>query len=366
MKIRIRISGETVKQLLEALHKAYKSGDAGMVRRINALLDVSRGDTAEMIAEKHGVSVSSVYGWVKALLIEGMSSLKPRWRGGRPTKLTPSQRQQLKTWLEAGTQAAGYPTGCWSALLVQDLIQRTFGVLYNVHYVCELLKALGFSYQKARFVSDHQDDVKRFVWLTQVFPAFRQQAQAAGGLLLFGDEASFAQWGSLSYTWAPLGQQPTVTTGGKRRGYKVFGLIEMFSGQLFFQATEGKFNAASYIDFLASVLAQTHQPLFLVQDGAKYHVARAVSLFFHQHAHRLTVLQLPSYSPDYNPIEFLWRAVKRRTTHNVYFAEFAHLITAVETALTYFQSQPDYIQSLFSRYRDDTALLPIVLPALAA
>jgi len=200
MNIRIRISADTVKQMMSALQKAYKSGDARMVKRIAVLLDFSRGDTPDEIASKHGVAVSSVYTWLKQLLIEGLRGLKPTWRGGRPAKLTPNQRQRLSQWLQAGPQATGYPTGCWSALLVQDLIQREFGVLYNAHYLCHLLNSLGFSYQKARFISDHLDEVKRFLWLTQVFPDLKRQAQAAGGLLLFGDEASFAQWGSLSYT----------------------------------------------------------------------------------------------------------------------------------------------------------------------
>jgi transposase len=355
MNIRIRMSRETVKELMNALQKAYKSGDAAMVRRVAVLLDVSRGDRPDAIATKHGVSVASVYAWLKALLSEGLASLKPRWRGGRPRKLTASQRQQVSQWLKAGPQAAGYPCGCWSALLVQDLIQREFGVLYNAHYLCQLLKTLGFSYQKARFVSDHLDEVKRLVWLTQVFPEFKRQAQAAGGLLLFGDEASFAQWGSLAYTWAPVGQQPAVPTSGKRRGYKVFGLIEFFSGWLFYQGIEGRFNAASYILFLTALLHRTTQPLFLVQDGAKYHTAHAVQLFFAAHRDRLTAVRLPSYSPDYNPIEFLWRAIKRRTTHNVYFPEFTRLVTSVEDALAYLQTQPEYVKSLFTLYLDEMA-----------
>jgi len=352
MTIRIRIGSETVKQLMKALHQAYKSGDTRMVKRIAALLEFSRGDTPEQIASKHGVAVSTVYDWLKQLLSAGLASVKAHWRGGRPKKLTRKQRQQLSPWLQAGSQAAGYPTGCWSALLVQDLIQREFGVLYNAHYLAEMLKTLGFSYQKARFVSDHLDEVKRFRWLTEVFPIFKRQAQAAGGLLLFGDEASFAQWGSLGYTWAPIGQQPTVQTSGKRRAYKVFGLIEWFSGRLFFQGIAGRFNAASYIAFLGGVFEQTSHPLFLVQDGAQYHTAQAVKPFFHQHAARLHVAQLPSYSPDYNPIELLWRAVKRRTTHNVYFPEFSGLVTSVEAALVALQTQPEYVKSLFTFYLD--------------
>lgn len=133
MNIRIRVSAATVKQLMQGLHKAYQSGDARMVKRIAVLLDFSGGVSVEALASKHDVSVSSIYAWLKLLLSEGMASLKPTWRGGRPSKLTPTQRQQLSQRLKAGPQAAGYPTGCWSGLLVQDLIQREFGVLYNAH-----------------------------------------------------------------------------------------------------------------------------------------------------------------------------------------------------------------------------------------
>jgi transposase len=355
INIRIRISTEMVKQMTQALHKAYKSGDAKMIRRILVLLDYSRGDSPDTIASRHGVGLSSVYAWLKQLLVSGLASLKPRWKGGRPGKLSKSQKKRLCELIKAGPQASGYPCGCWSGLLIQDLIWQAFGVLYNAHYVCDLLKSLGFSYQKARFVADHLDETKRLLWMKQTFPELKQQAQAAGASLLFGDEASFAQWGSLSYTWAPIGQQPVVPTSGKRKAYKVFGLIDFFSGRLFYQGIEGKFNSESYIAFLEAVLNQTSQPLFLVQDGARYHVSKLTRRFFQEQAGRLTVAQLPGYSPDYNPIEFLWRALKRRTTHNVYFPEFAALIASVEDALAFFQTRADYVKSLFTIYLDEMA-----------
>ncbi len=191
---------------------------------------------------------------------------------------------------------------------------------------------------------------QRAAWLAYTFPAWRAQAEAAGGLLLFGDEASFAQWGSLGYTWTRVGQQPVVKTTGKRKAYKVFGLIELFSGRLFYQGSEGRFNGQSYSAFLTTVLAQTTEPLFLVQDGAPSHRAAPVQAFFAQHRDRLHVLRLPSYSPDYNPIEFLWRATKRSATHNRSFPAFPDLIASVEDALAAFARQPDRVRTLFGRY----------------
>lgn len=41
--------------------------------------------------------------------------------------------------------------------------------------------------------------------------------------------------------------------------------------------------------------------------------------FFAAQAERLTTFQLPSYSQDFNPIEFLWKKVKKQATHLKYF-----------------------------------------------
>jgi transposase len=228
--------------------------------------------------------------------------------------------------------------------------------------VSDLLKGLGFSFQKARFISGHLDEERRRVWLAHTWPQILKQARAVGGLILFGDEASFAQWGSLGYTWARRGQQPVVQTSGKRRAYKVFGLIEFFSGQFFYAGLTGKFNSESYIAFLTQVLEQTTAPLLLIQDGARYHTSKATRQFFAAHADRLTVFQLPSYSPDYNPIEYLWRNVKQDATHLKYFPTFESLMSSVEETLTDFQTLPAQVKGLFGRYLE---LMADSLPAVA-
>lgn len=350
LNARILISKETVNELIKTLHQAYKAGDSALVRRVSALLSLSRGEKAEEIAATLGVAQSSVYGWLKQLMVEGVAGLKPRWKGGRPAKLTPRQRQRLGEMIDAGPQAAGFRSACWNSVMIQEVIMREFGKLYNVHYVSELLKGLGFSFQKARFISGHLDEARRREWLAQTWPQILRQARAVGGLILFGDEASFAQWGSLGYTWARRGQQPVVQTSGKRRAYKVFGLIEFFSGQFFYRGIPDKFNSDSYTAFLAQVLEHTTAPLLLIQDGARYHTSKATRQFFAAHATRLTVFQLPSYSPDYNPIEYLWRNVKRDGTHLKYFPSFEALTDSVEQTLTAVQAHPEQVKRLFGRY----------------
>jgi hypothetical protein len=136
----------------------------------------------------------------------------------------------LTELVKAGSLEAGYTTGCWTSLLIQQLILREFGVLYNRPYVCELLHNLGFSFQKAKFVSDHLDEEARQKWQKKMWPEILRLAEEKNALILFGDEVSFAQWGALGHTWAPVGQQPVVKTTGKRKGYKVFGALDFSLG----------------------------------------------------------------------------------------------------------------------------------------
>ena len=365
-RVSIRITAATSKQLRGVLARASQAGDLPLVKRVSALLAIGRGEAVEAIAASVGVGATSVYGWLRTFLLEGTAGLRVHWRGGRPPKLTPPQRRRLAEVVEAGPEAAGFPTGCWHALLLQQVIWREFRVTYSVHYVATLPRNLGCSFQKARFVSDHLDELRRQEWLLTTWPAWRQQAEAARGWLLFGDEASFAQWGSLGYTWARVGHQPVVRTTGRRRAYKVFGLIEFFSGRLLYRGLDGTFNAASYQAFLEGVLAPTTAPLFLVQDGAPSHRAAALQPFWHAHRGRLFVTQLPSYSPDYNPIEFLWRTTKRTATHNRYFPEFAALIASVEEALAYFAAHPERVKALFGRYLDAMAAPAATTTPIAA
>ena len=59
---------------------------------------------------------------------------------------------------------------------------------------------------------------------------------------------------------------------------------------------------------------------------------------------------MPSYSPDYNPIEHLWKKVKTKATHNRYFAQFSKLVSSVEAALSVFDEQPQEILHLMGFY----------------
>lgn len=66
-------------------------------------------------------------------------------------------------------------------------------------------------------------------------------------------------------------------------------------------------------------------------------------------------LSTAPYSPDYNPIEHLWRRVKRQATHNRYFATFEALMSGVEVALQALSARPSEVIALAGTVLDTWA-----------
>lgn len=346
-RFRLSITTPQRKALDHKLKTAQQLGDLRTIKFALAVLAVAHYASTEQAAVVLQLSVAQVEHYAHQFLCYGVAGVAFKKAPGRPPKLTKTQKRQLSQFIEDGPAKCGFNGNCWRSPMVQQLILEKFGVTYNVFYIAELLKNLGFSYQKAAFVSEHLNPEVRRAWKQAVWPEALRQARAKNALLLFGDEASFPQWGTLTYTWARKGTQPLVKTSGKRKGYKVFGLIDYFSGRFFHCATTGKLNSASYEAFLRQVLAQTTQHIVLLQDGARYHTSAALKQFFAQHAARLTVFQLPSYSPDFNPIEKLWKKIKEQDTHLHYFPDFAALVEKVDAALIKFGDRPAEILALF-------------------
>ncbi len=350
-QIHVRIEKRTRKNLEMARRSAAQAGDLHTVKRTTAVLALADGYTAGDVAKLVDVSPKSVVQWLKTFWLRGVDGLKSKKSPGRPSKLTKTQRKELHQLIVDGPHEAGFPGACWRSPMIQDLILRKFKVFYSARYISQLLRNMGFSYQKAKFAADKKNPEKRKEWLEKQWPEIMTLAKQKNSLVLFGDEASFPQWGSLTYTWALKGHQPVVETSGKRRGYKVFGLIDYFTGRFFFKGhDEGKLNSDAYASFLKAVLAKTRKHIILIQDGARYHTSGAMKSFFASREARLTVYQLPSYSPDYNPIEKLWKKIKEKDIHLHHFPTFESLKAKVQSALLRFRDLQAEIIPLFGFY----------------
>jgi transposase len=128
----------------------------------------------------------------------------------------------------------------------------------------------------------------------------------------------------------PEDKDPVLVHAPTRKSVACFGAVQLRTGKLC-TALELKFNAISFGRFLRRLLKHrgAGKRLVVLLDNAKYHHARVLHPWLEQHQEVLTLLFLPPYSPELNPIERVWKLARRLATHNKYFPTLDRLTQAV-------------------------------------
>jgi hypothetical protein len=148
-------------------------------------------------------------------------------------------------------------------------------------------------------------------------------AGATGAWVCSEDEAAHTRRPPKARTWARCGQTPVVAVSGKGSEWvSVAGLICLrpaTRGRLFYRVRvhrgrKGERRSLSEADYASLVTAahnQLHAPIVLVWDNLNTHVSAVMREFIDAHRQWLTVVRLPDYAPELNPVEGVWSHMKR-------------------------------------------------------
>ena len=145
------------------------------------------------------------------------------------------------------------------------------------------------------------------------------------------DECHFQQHGSCCAMWVPPENKDPITLHPPtRKSMALFGAVNVLSGKLMYML-EPKFNAETFHNFLAKLFRHKYigKKMTIVLDNARYHHAVLLAPFLDARKSRLSLVFLPPYSPDLNPIERVWKLTRRLCTHNQYFPSLDDLIKTV-------------------------------------
>jgi hypothetical protein len=91
-----------------------------------------------------------------------------------------------------------------------------------------------------------------------------------------------------------------------------------------------------------------HPRVVLLIDNAPWHRGKPIDDALRDNQH-LEFQRLPSYSPQLNPIERLWKVLRRRATHNRLFDTLDDLRRSIRSSLSYYQTMRDRVRTLLSR-----------------
>ena len=155
-------------------------------------------------------------------------------------------------------------------------------------------------------------------------------AQAGQGHVFFVDAAHFVFGTFLCCLWSFT--RVFVRAASGRQRFNVLGAWNAITRELTYVANTTVVNTETMCELLRSIAAQNLVgPITLVLDNARYQRNAAVQALAAKLG--ITLLYLPSYSPNLNLIERLWKFVKRRALYGRYHPTFAEFRTAIEEQL---------------------------------
>jgi transposase len=175
-------------------------------------------------------------------------------------------------------------------------------------------------------------------------PQSKKKARAEDATIVFEDEASFRQSTTLHQTWAPVNSQPKIPCHGKRNSLKVYGGVCPQNCQFDYRIQKHYFDSEDYIAYLEDSLARTFyrkgHRIFLIHDNASYHKGPEVLSWAEKYKKYIHVEPLPTYSPELNAAEKIWKYTRKEATHNQYFEEEKELYNALKSTFAGIKRDP--------------------------
>jgi len=156
-----------------------------------------------------------------------------------------------------------------------------------------------------------------------------KQAATGRRTVLFVDAVHFVYGPFLGCLWCLVRLFIRAPAGRKR--YSVLAALNAITHKVHRVTTTATINAESVCTLLRHLAVAVGGPITLVLDNARYqHCALVQDLAA---TLRIELLFLPSYSPNLNLIERVWKFVKKECLASRYLSSFEAFIEAIDTCL---------------------------------
>lgn len=301
--------------------------------KASTILMLSYGDYPEDISARLGISVSTVYNYQKRYsempLDEFLKDNYQPYEG----LLTPEQLAQLKTEL---SQYLYITTS-----EVKEFIRHEFGIDMACSSISKMLDRLGFSYKKTRLVPGKADPVKQSEWVEKFQKIVSQLPE--NEIVVFIDAVHPMHNTKSEYGWILKGEDFEILANSGRSRLNINGAINVLNPSEVYIQEDDRINAQSNISLLEQIIeAHPGATVRVFSDNARYNHSRILKDWLKEHP-EIIFDHIPAYSPNLNPIERLWKFMKKKVINSYYYETFVEF---KEEILNFFKNIAQYAEDL--------------------
>ena len=302
-----------VKYTLQEIENMYrKEMDVKAKLRLLCAIHRKKGRTILDIADITNLPKSTVSDYLNRIE-KDLSLLYDKKNKGAIPKLSTQQQEKLLAALSEEPFKVDIPFIFWTTVLVKYYIRREFKKTFTLHGIRKILYRMGFTRQKPRqmhYKGNKEEQRKFKKKLRRIIRKYSKN----GYEVFFLDETSFMLMHYLTHVWFPKGKRPIKRYAFDHRT-RVFAFGALSFDKIITEITPSP-NSTNFIKFLQNLHAK-YKKLLLVMDNVSAHFTKMAKVFYKQH--NIKVVPLPKYSPQCNPIELYWRAVKKWIANKEFF-----------------------------------------------
>lgn len=292
-----------------------------------------------------GKNYETILAWVRAYNKYGLEGIEIDKQHGRPSRLTEEQKEELKRTVQCSPRSIGLKFSNWNCRNLSWWIFKKFHIKLCKEAVRRILHKLGFVLIKPVYKYVLADKKERTAFLDDFKHVFSNLSKK--DILLFLDESTVKQHPNIRAKWVLKGTREYVKTFGNHAKTYVFGAVCHAVGKVFHMKSR-KMNSEFFMKFVNHLIAMNpEKKLVIVLDNAPWHKSKKSLSFLEKMKKKIDVLWLPTYSPDFNPIEHLWNFMKSIMS-NFFFPTMKELNNTINYFFKGLYRQKEKIMTLCS------------------
>jgi transposase len=321
------------------------------LERLIFIRDLYSGTDVETAAKKLGRCRATGYNWLSEWNRNGPEGIEPRFKGGRPLKLSEAQLTDLRHRLQARSS--------WTMRDAGKLIRDVYGVEYSDDSVSRILRMLGMRFGKpyprdyrrpgdaeARLKHTLDDALSKLDDMEALGPGEDGRVRVDLGDVVVGflDECSPQTCANTVRVYSF--DKPIVVRDTKKyrantiafyapHGVSVAGFLE----------NSRKENVCGFLEDVKE--CNPDGRIVMVLDNFPSH--RAVLTREKAEELGIVLAFLPPWSPDLNPIEQLWRCLKREVSV-AFFRSEEEFLSIVMGSFIQLSKRLSFASNWFSKY----------------
>ena len=209
-------------------------------------------------------------------------------------------------------------------------VEKLTGVTVKNTQMRAFLKKLGIKWRKVGGIPAKVDIEAQQKFHDEKLQPRLEEAKAGKRTVYFMDAAHFVMGAFLGFLWSVT--RVFVRTPSGRQRFNVLGALNAITKKLEMVTNDSYITSIQVCELLKKLAESTTLPITIVLDNARYQKCALVM----ELAKKLGIelLWLPSYSPNLNLIERLWKLTKKECLNSKYYNNFALFSGAISTFLT--------------------------------